>query len=239
MVPALECSDVKIPLSGAKWAANSEAYASLIAEHLTPASTWLDAGCGWGLLEDDMEPLENWLAGRCRRILGLDLAVTRHRNIRLLVQGSLNGLPFADSSVDLVTFNMVAEHLDDPAKAFAEVARCLSPGGVLIIKTPNLGHYAVLGNAIASKVMPESWRLRMVYGSDGRKAEDFFPVRYKANTMRALARLLGESGLRVHKTFALRQQAPFFHKTRTLEKLLMKITPTTGLLVCAHKPSPA
>ena len=228
-------SEVEIPLSGAKWAARSEAYAVLISEHLNPRTVWLDAGCGWRLLEDDMNPLENWLVDHCELIVGMDLAVTTHRNISLLVQGSLYALPFADSSLDLVTFNMVAEHLDDPAKAFVEVARCLCPGGALIVKTPNLLNYGVMGNAIASRVMPEKWRLRLAYGSDGRRSEDFFPVRYKANTTRVLVRLLCASGLQVHKTIALPQQRPFLRKTEKLERLLMKLTPISGLLICAHK----
>ena len=231
----MKCPEVEIPLSRAQWAAKSEAYAELLSEHLSPNTIWLDAGCGWRLLEDDMEPLENWLVDHCRLIVGLDLSVTSHRNIGLLVQGSLYALPFADSSLDLVTFNMVAEHLDDPARAFAEAARCLTPCGALIIKTPNLMNYGVMGNAVASRMMPEKWRLRMVYGSDDRRPEDFFPVRYKANTMRSLARLLRASGFQVHKAVPLLQHSPYSIKAQRLERFLMKLTPASGLLVCAHK----
>jgi SAM-dependent methyltransferase len=226
-----------IPLSGAHWAAKSEAYAALVAEHIGPRTLWLDAGCGWRLLEEDMEPLEDWLAAHCGRIVGLDLALTAHRNIRWLVQGSIYSLPFADSSIDLVTFNMVAEHLDDPARAFSETARCLRPGGALIIKTPNLLNYGVMGNAVMSRVMPEKWRRRLVYGIDGREAKDFFPVRYKANTMRCLVRLLRAAGFNVHKTIALFQKRPYLRKTAKPEKLLMRLTPVSGLLLCAHKSS--
>ena len=67
-----DCSEVGIPLSGAQWAAKSEAYAALISEHLSPQTVWLDAGCGLRLLEDDMDPLGNWLVNRCRMIVGMD-----------------------------------------------------------------------------------------------------------------------------------------------------------------------
>lgn len=224
-----------IPLCGEKWADKSEAYASLICEHIGPEARWLDAGCGWRLLENDLEPLEDWLAERCGQIIGMDVAVSRHRNIHKLVQGSLYALPFAAGSLDLITSNQVLEHLDNPARAFAEVARCLRPGGAFIAKTPNLWNYGVIGNALAAKVMPEKWRLRLVYTTDGRRPEDFFPVRYRANTMRRLARLLEEAGLRVHKAIPLSQQRPFLHKAERLERILMKITPVIGLLVCAHK----
>lgn len=227
---------VDLPLSGAPWAAKSEAYAALISEHLSSRTVWLDAGCGWRLLENDLDPLESWLVDHCGKIVGMDVSVAKHRNIKLLLSGSIYDLPFADESIDLVTCNMVVEHLDKPGKAFSEVARCLSPGGAFIINTPNLMNYGVLGNAFASRAMPEKWRLRLVHGSDGRELEDFFPVRYKANTMPALVRLLEAAGLQVHKTVAVRQQKPFFRKTEKLEKLLMKLTPTVRLLVCARKP---
>ena len=223
------------PLSGAKWAAGSEAYAALISEHLCPRTIWLDAGCGWRLLEEDLEPLEDWLVDHCRLIVGLDPVATRHRNIRRLLRGSLYALPFADSSFDLVTCNMVIEHLDNPPRAFAEIARCLRPSGTLVVKTPNLLNYGVIGNAAASRVLPERWRLRLVHGSDSRELKDFFPVRYKANTMHSLVQLLNASGLQVHKAIALPQQRPFLQKAEKLERLLMKLTPISGLLVCAQK----
>lgn len=231
----MECTEVKIPLTGEKWAAKSEAYAALIAEHLTPQTVWLDAGCGSRLLESDLEAVEDWLAGRCRFIAGMDYAVTAHRNIRSLVGGSLYALPFADGSLDLVTCNMVVEHLDDPARAFAEVARCLSSTGALVVKTPNVLNYGVMANAAAAHVLPEAWRLRLAQGTDRRQEHEYFPVRYKANTMSTLTHLLEKAGLQVHKAIALAQQRPFFRRAEKVEKLLMKLTPVNGLLMCAHK----
>ena len=231
----MECTEVKIPLSGERWAAKSEAYAALIAEHLTPQTVWLDAGCGSRLLESDMDALEDWLAGRCRFIAGMDFRVTVHRNIRSLVGGSLYALPFADGSLDLITCNMVVEHLDDPGRAFAEVARCLSSAGAIVVKTPNVWNYGVMANAVAARALPEGLRLRLAQGTDGRREHEFFPVRYKANTMSNLKRLLEKAGLHVHKIVALEQQRAFFRKAEKIEKLLMKLTPVNGLLVCAHK----
>src|SRR5271163_1188209 len=94
---------VQIPLSGARWAAKSEAYASLISEHLSPDAVWLDAGCGSLLLEADLDPLEDWLAAQCKKIIGMDVWVAPHRSIQSLIKGSLYDLPFADNSLDLIT----------------------------------------------------------------------------------------------------------------------------------------
>lgn len=224
-----------IPLSGESWAAKSEAYASLVSEHLSCDTMWLDAGCGSRLLEDDMDPLEDWLASRCRSIIGMDLAITSHRNINVLLRGSLYQLPFRDNSFDLITCRMVVEHLDEPVKVFVEVARCLRPGGCFIVITPNLLNYGVFGNALATKVLPEKLRLRIVHATDSRPDEDIFPVRYKANTKRRLVHLLNACGLQVHKTTGLRQQRPYWKKHPSFEKVLMRLTPVNVLLTCAHK----
>ncbi|MGA2360732.1 MAG: class I SAM-dependent methyltransferase [Terriglobales bacterium] len=231
----VEAQAVQIPLSGAQWAAKSEAYASLISEHLSADTVWLDAGCGSRLLEADMEPLEDWLASHCKTIVGMDVSVTSHRNIKSLVQGSLYDLPFGDNSFDLITCRMVVEHLARPRHAFAECARCLRPGGAIVAITPNLRNYAIFGNAVATKVLPEKLRRRIVHASDSRADEDIFPVDYKANTMPRLIQSLNTCGLQVHERFGLRQQRPYWRKHPSLEKILMKLTPIYVLLVCAHK----
>jgi SAM-dependent methyltransferase len=224
-----------IPLTGEKWAAMSEAYATRIAEHLTPKTRWLDAGTGSRILETDMDPLENWLVQQCGMTVGMDVSVTKHLNIRKLVGGSLYDLPFADGSFDLVTCNVVMEHLGEPEKAVAEVARVLVRGGAFIVNTPNLWNYGVLANAVLSSVLPEHWRLKLVRASDSREPEDIFPVRYRANTLRQLNALFRARGLKLHTATVLSQQQPFFRKTAAVEKLMMMMTPGPRLLVCAHK----
>lgn len=184
-----------------------------------------------------MDLLENWLAHQCRTIVGVDPTVTAHRNIKRLVRGSIYQLPLPDSSVDLITCNMVVEHLSDPAPAFREVARCLRAGGAFIVNTPNLANYGILANLLATRVLPQKWRLRLVHGSDGRDPDDIYPVQYKANTMNRLTSLLNIAGLQMHKAISLRQHRAFFRRTENLEALLMRVTPISGLLLCAHKTS--
>ena len=224
-----------IPICGKKWALLSEAYATLIAEHLRPETRWLDAGTGSRLLEGNLEGLENWLVQQSGMTVGMDVLVTQHLNIRTLVRGSLFDIPFADGSFDLVTCNMVMEHLSEPARAVAEIARVLTPGGALIIATPNLWNYGILANAVLSKVLPEQWRLRLVRASDSREPKDIFPVRYRANTAHRLRAMFDASGLKVHKVTTLAQQRTFFRKTAPIEKLFMRLTPGVRLLICGHK----
>jgi SAM-dependent methyltransferase len=224
-----------IPLTGEKWAAPSEAYAKLIAEHLTPRTRWLDAGTGYRILEDDLDDLENWLVQNSGLTVGMDLHVSRHLSIRTLVAGSIYALPFAGGSFDLLTCNVVMEHLAEPEKALAEVARVLAPGGAFIMNTPNLWNYGVLANAVLSRILPEKLRLRLVRASDSREPADIFPVRYRANTLRRLSSLCSAAGMKIHRATILPQQRTYFRSTATLEKLLMALTPGVRLLVCAHK----
>jgi SAM-dependent methyltransferase len=227
-----------MPRTHAGWAAHSEAYAELIAEHLHCGARWLDAGCGSRLLEGNLDSLEDWLVRRCGLIVGMDICVRSHRNIKVLVQGSLYALPFADNSLDLVTCNMVVEHLEDPALAMSEIARCLGSRGRVVIQTPYLVNYGVFANDIAAKIIPETWRLRLVHASDGRAPDDVFPVQYRANTIRRLTRLLQSCGMEVDEALALAQNRPFLRKAAILEDVLMKLTPNSRLLISAHKRAP-
>ena len=48
-------------------------------------------------------------------------------------EGDATALPFADASFDIVTNRQSAHHYGDPAKATAESARVLRPGGVFVL----------------------------------------------------------------------------------------------------------
>jgi demethylmenaquinone methyltransferase / 2-methoxy-6-polyprenyl-1,4-benzoquinol methylase len=48
-----------------------------------------------------------------------------------LVAGRGEQLPFADASVDALTFTYLLRYVDDPAATLAELARVLKPGGVM------------------------------------------------------------------------------------------------------------
>ena len=49
---------------------------------------------------------------------------------------NLEALSFADAAFDLVVTQDVMEHMFDPAKAFAEIARTLKPGGAHVFTVP-------------------------------------------------------------------------------------------------------
>jgi len=98
----------------------------------------------------------------------------------------LSRLPYRTGTFNLVTANMVVEHLTTPAAVFDEFARVLRPHGQLIIHTPNAWSYFV---AVA-RLLPDP----LIRKIDGRPPEDIFPAHYRANHPRRLQRLLHAAG---------------------------------------------
>jgi 2-polyprenyl-3-methyl-5-hydroxy-6-metoxy-1,4-benzoquinol methylase len=208
---------------------NQEIWGETIREHLAHPVRWLDAGCGWRLLDKDLDPLENELVRLgSGNVVGVDLDLphlAKHVNISRLACASLAALPFADASFDLITCNMVAEHLPDPAAVFHEISRVLSPGGTFLLHTPNTRNYLVFANILAKKILPRSLVLKLVH--DGREEEDIYPTYYRANSERALRRLGDSVKLEANFVRFLTQPQPysrFFAPAALFELLFMRAT---------------
>ncbi len=95
--------------------------------------TILDAGCGTGLMLQEMRHL-----GHAE---GVDiakeaLAFCRERGLDNVREASVLDLPFDAGSFDVVTALDVVEHLDDDAGALREWGRVLKPGGRVFIFVP-------------------------------------------------------------------------------------------------------
>lgn len=95
----------------------------------------LDAGCGTG---GNSAHLQSY-----GRVTGMDMSAeglvfARGRPGLRLLRASVDALPFADRSFDLVLSNDVLCHLAvaDDARAVREFARVLRPGGVLYLQLP-------------------------------------------------------------------------------------------------------
>lgn len=54
----------------------------------------------------------------------------------ITVQGSIESLPYRDGAFDLVCALDIVEHVDDDARAFAELARVAAPGALLLLSAP-------------------------------------------------------------------------------------------------------
>jgi SAM-dependent methyltransferase len=209
---------------------NQEIWGEMVRLNLTGFVRWLDSGCGWRLLGKDLEPLENEMVSRTRLAVGVDLDfphLRKHLNLSRRVCGALGSLPFSDASFDLVTCNMVVEHLPAPLPIFQEMSRVLAPGGTLMVHTPNTRNYLVFANILVKKLLPRSLGLKLV--NDGRAGDDIYPTYYRANNVHAL-RKLGESvKLQPESVRFLTQPQPysrFFAPAAFFELLLMRATMT-------------
>lgn len=188
-------------------------YARLIDEVLTPQTRWLDAGGGHKILETSTAELEQALVRRVRLAVCCDLAVdaiAKHRTIQVGVGAPLDQLPFRSGSIDLITLNNVAEHLEHPGAVLAEFARVLAPGGRVIVHTPNVSSYAAHIVILGRRVLPERFVMKMIRFMDFREEEDVFPTYYRANTYDDLAALAQGAGLSSEKMLMVPARPLFY-----------------------------
>jgi len=147
------------------------------------ASRWLDLGCGhqivprWFKQADEREAR---LKSTFEEIVGVDLdmpSLKQNRCHDVALCADLTCLPFPDASFDLVSANMVAEHVEDPAALLAEVSRVLRPGGRFVFHTPNVLHPPTL--LVAG--LPQWAKNVLARVFEGREAADVFPTWYRMN----------------------------------------------------------
>ena len=142
---------------------------------------------------------------------------------QVVVAAPVDALPFADESFDLVTCSWVMEHLADPRRAFAQIARVLAPGGHWVFLTPNARNPLTFAN----RLMRGPLQARLVRRLYARAESDTFPVLYRANTPARIEQLARQVGLRPVQiqlvgdpTYLAFNDALF-----TLSSLLERITP--------------
>ncbi|MCK4414010.1 MAG: class I SAM-dependent methyltransferase [Candidatus Eisenbacteria sp.] len=191
---------------------------------------WLDLGCGHQLLPPWRQAEESELVSAARLVIGLDYdlqSLRRHRTIRARVRGDIGRLPFADESFDLVTSNMVGEHLAEPARALRETSRVMRRRGRLILHTPNLIGYSTL----MARLLPQAIKNVLVRRLEGREEEDVFPALYRMNTPRRIRQLAESTGLRVVDLRLICSQAKFatFAPLALLELLWIRLLIMRGM----------
>ena len=109
------------------WQRHVAAYA--LADDFLPPGRLLDLGCGIGHSYHLLEPRETVGAD-----ISADALVGQERET---VVADMRELPFADGEFSSVLSVQSLEHVPDPERVLAEVARVLEPGGVAMFVTPN------------------------------------------------------------------------------------------------------
>jgi SAM-dependent methyltransferase len=175
---------------------------------VSSATNWLDLGCGHTLLPDWRAVREKQLASIPNCLIGLDSelsALRQHRAITRLVCADGARLPFADAAFDLVSANMVVEHLEAPATQFREVARILRPGGRFVFHTPNAWGYPTL----LARLLPDGVKGLAARVLEGRADDDRFKTFYRANGPALIEPLAKASGFAIETLAFIRSTATF------------------------------
>ena len=169
-------------------------YQRRLEDALASDVDWLDLGCGHRVLPEWRPDAERALVAKCRSVTGIDYdlpSLQQHRSFNRLVRGDIGALPFRDESFDLVTANMVVEHLANPAGQFAEIGRVLRPGGTLLLHTPNArGYRTILG-----RLVPEVLKRPLIWVLDTRPGARCFPHPLSGEHRRSIGQ--GRRGSRV------------------------------------------
>jgi SAM-dependent methyltransferase len=137
----VEPSDRRYRLRLARYPALAATLAEVLAARgaAAPPLRLLDVGVGRGRTLRYLEP--TGLAERVRWV-GIDLdprtaqRVHRREAWRLVHGDVSRPLPFRDGAFDAVVCEQVLEHVEDPSALLAEIARCLVPGGTLVLGVP-------------------------------------------------------------------------------------------------------
>jgi ArsR family transcriptional regulator len=117
---------------GRSWAAWARALGMLM-----PAWTVADLGCGDGYLALEAARFATRVIAvdRSPGVLDRARALAARRGVHNVDwrRGELESVPIDDDSIDLVLLSQALHHAADPAKALAEAARVLVPGGRLLV----------------------------------------------------------------------------------------------------------
>ncbi len=199
---------------------SQQPYAERLAEALRTPCRWLDLGCGHGFLPPWMDgwPVSDALAKAANgaEAFGIDLdrrAVRAHATLSRKIVGDIEQLPFAAATFDLVSANMVVEHVRDPVRLFGEVRRVLRPGGRFLIHTPNARGYTTR----LARCVPGFLRPRIASLLQGRHEDDVYRTFYRANTTERLQRLAGQSGLACDELRVV-NSSPQFYRSPMLRR---------------------
>jgi SAM-dependent methyltransferase len=130
----------------------------------------LDVGCGIGAYVSRLREFSD-------QVYGVDIEEGRLRrsaqSLPCLALAASEHLPFTNGAFDLVLLNEVIEHVQDDACTLREACRVTTPGGRIIIYTPNrlypfethgiyLGRRYVFGNIPLVNYLPGFLRRRLV-----------------------------------------------------------------------------
>jgi ubiquinone/menaquinone biosynthesis C-methylase UbiE len=199
-----------------------QVYAGILKRYVRPGLRWLDIGCGrqivpdwaWRFTDQKASLADVELTG-----LDTDSAIHEHPFLSRKLIGLANSIDAPDGYFDLITANMVMEHIPDPLVIYREVFRVLKPGGTFVIHTPNKWFYLLFFGRFA----PEWLKHRVIWLLEQRNSADVFPTFYRSNTPAAFQRWAEESGFTINSIVHAAPAATFqsIPLVRTIERTVL------------------
>jgi len=174
-------------------------YGRTLQRYVTPGVRWLDVGCGYQILPFWAmdEEAQRELVRPAAMLAGVDVdeRIEDHPLLTYRVAGLGGTLPFRDQTFDLVTANMVIEHIDHPQAFLADIHRVLRPGGRFLFHTPNILFWVTF----IAYLTPDAIKKPIIWRLEQRRPEDVFPTRYTLNTPWRIERLARQAGFDVEE----------------------------------------
>lgn len=166
------------------WVDGTTQFKRIIEERLNNELKILDIGAG--------KISQHNYRGRVQQVVGIDICqeVLVNPNLDKAYQCCVTKIPFEDNSFDLAYADYLLEHLLDPTKAAYEIYRVLKPTAVLIIRTPNLWHYA----CSISRITPHRLHTVLRKKLQGKHEEDTFKTYYRCNTRHRIKQVFEKAG---------------------------------------------
>ena len=204
-------------------------YAAVLSKLVEEGCSWADVGCGRRIL-GRRDELAKMLATRAGYVLGIDPDdnIADNELITEAYQGPVEACP-TKRTFDLVTLNMVAEHIADPQKAINRIASLTKPDGLVLLFTPN--KWSPM--SIFAKLTPlwvHHYFKRILWNTEER---DTFPVQYKLNTRMDLARHFEGAGFK-EVFFRYLDDCRTFNKFRVLNFVELVIWRALKLFAITH-----
>jgi 2-polyprenyl-3-methyl-5-hydroxy-6-metoxy-1,4-benzoquinol methylase len=196
---------------------------------------FLDAGCGNGAYLAQIRKA-GW------HVIGIDVdrqaakIATQRYGVPVVV-GRLEETAFADASFDAITTSHVIEHVIEPMALLKECHRLLTPGGHLLILTPNvrsLGHYFFRHwwRGLEPPRHLHLWHkaaLRQYVEAAGFRIIRCFTQSSMAASIYDASQQIRKTGKAVVNSAALSRAARFF---QWQERLLLFFNPNLGEEIC-------
>jgi SAM-dependent methyltransferase len=174
-------------------------YGRTLQRYVQPGIRWLDVGCGYQVLPDWAlaDDAQRELVSRVASLTGIDVdpRISEHPLLTYRVAGLGGSLPFRDETFDLITANMVIEHIQQPEEFLADMRRVLRPGGRFLFHTPNI----LFWMTFLAYLTPDSIKKPIIWKLERRHADDVFPTHYTLNTPWRIEKLATKSGFQVEE----------------------------------------